>query len=146
MEQAGALLSAAKDPPGIALTLLYSGLVTLFTDQIEAAGELFGRCAAMCTEMGFQSLGARALQMLGIARLELGELRAARAALEEALPVAVETGDRWAIPIGLSGFAGLAARTGRPRLALRLAGAAEAYREANEFATPEPTGRPWTAG
>ena len=76
--------------------------------------------------------------MLGIARLDLGELRAARAALEEALPVAVETGDRWAIPIGLSGFAGLAARTGRPRLALRLAGAAEAYREANQFATPEP--------
>lgn len=138
VEQAGALLSAAKNPPGIALTLLYSGLVALFTDQVEAACELFGRYAAMCAEMGFQSLGARALQVLGIARLDLGELRAARAALEEALPVAVETGDRWAIPIGLSGFAGLAARTGRPRLALRLAGAAEAYREANQFATPEP--------
>ena len=138
MERAGALLSAVEDPPGVALTLLYSGLVALFTDQLEAACELFGRCAAMCRELGFQPLGARALQLLGIARLDLGDLKAARAALKEALPVAVEIGDRWAIPIGLSGFAGLAARTGRPRLALRLAGAAEACREANEFATPEP--------
>jgi predicted ATPase/DNA-binding CsgD family transcriptional regulator len=138
VERAGALLSAVEDPPGVALTLLYSGLVALFTDQLEAACELFGRCAAMCRELGFQPLGARALQLLGIARLDLGDLKAARAALEEALPVAVEIGDRWAIPIGLSGFAGLAARTGRPRLALRLAGAAEACREANEFATPEP--------
>ena len=82
VERAGALLSAVEDPPGVALTLLYSGLVALFTDQLEAACELFGRCAAMCRELGFQPLGARALQLLGIARLDLGDLKAARAALE----------------------------------------------------------------
>jgi hypothetical protein len=42
------------------------------------------------------------------------------AALAEGLPVSTEIGDRWVVQIGLSGCAGLAARTGRPRLALRL--------------------------
>jgi non-specific serine/threonine protein kinase len=138
VEHAVALLTEAKDPPGIALSLMYSGLVAQFTDQLEAACNLFARGVAMCRELGYRSLGARILQLLGIARLDLGELSAARTALEEALPVAIDIGDRWIIPVGLSGFAGLAARTGRPRLALRLAGAAEAYRETNEFSTPEP--------
>ena len=47
-------------------------------------------------------------------------------------------GDRFVIPIGLSGFAGLAAKTGKHRMALRLAGASEAYRDAYESAFPEP--------
>ena len=59
----------------------------------------------------------------------------------------MDVGDRWVVPIGLAGFAGLAAKTGRPRLALRLAGAAEAYRDANEFALPGPIREiVWTAG
>ena len=74
--------------------------------------------------------------MLGIARLGLGDPTAARAALEEGLPVSIAAGDRWAIPLGLAGFAGLAARTGQARLALRLAGAAEAYRESYQFSAP----------
>ena len=50
----------------------------------------------------------------------------------------MDVGDRWVIQIGLGGFIGLAAKTGRPRLALRLAGAADAYRDVNEFSLPEP--------
>jgi DNA-binding CsgD family transcriptional regulator len=42
------------------------------------------------------------------------------------------------VQIGLAGFVGLAAKTGRPRLALRLAGAGDAYRSANEFSMPVP--------
>jgi DNA-binding CsgD family transcriptional regulator len=78
--------------------------------------------------------------MLGYTRLELGDLPAARAALTEGLPVSVDVGDRWIVTLGLSGFAGLAAKTGRPRLALRLAGAAEAYQNANKFSMPAPIG------
>jgi non-specific serine/threonine protein kinase len=46
-------------------------------------------------------------------------------------------GDRFVVPIGLSGLAGLAAKTERPREALRLAGAAIAYSETNEFTLPD---------
>ena len=81
---------------------------------------------------------ARALQLLGIARVDLGHLKAARAALQEGLPASVGLGDRFVIPIGLTGFAGLAAKTGKHRMALRLAGAAQAYRDAYESALPEP--------
>ena len=45
----------------------------------------------------------------------------------------MEIGDRWIVQIGLGGLIGLAVKTGRPRLALRLAGAADAFRAANEF-------------
>jgi hypothetical protein len=74
--------------------------------------------------------------MLGSTRIELGDLRGARGAYEEALPVSVDLGDRWVVPLELAGFAGLAAKTGRPRQALRLAGADAACSEAGEFRMP----------
>ncbi|HEY2638872.1 MAG TPA: response regulator transcription factor, partial [Streptosporangiaceae bacterium] len=117
--------------------LFYSGLVAMFTDQLDAACGLFTRCEALCAELGFPSVQARALQLLGIARLDLGDLKAAAAALRQGLPLTLEIGDRFVIPIGLSGFAGLAATTERPREALRLAGAAIAYSETNEFTLPD---------
>jgi non-specific serine/threonine protein kinase len=136
-EHAAALLTASGDQPGMALSYLYSGLVAMFTDQLDAACGLFTRCAALCAELGFPSVQARALQLLGIARLDLGDLTAAAAAMREGLPLTLEMGDRFVIPVGLSAFAGLAARTNRPREALRLAGAAIAYSESNEFSLPE---------
>ena len=50
----------------------------------------------------------------------------------------MDVGDRWFVQIGLGACIGLAIKTGRPRLALRLAGAAEAHRDANEFSMPGP--------
>jgi predicted ATPase/DNA-binding CsgD family transcriptional regulator len=137
VQRAEELLTKAGDQPGIALSLLYSGLVAMFTGRLEAACDLFTRCAALCKDLGFVSLGARAMQLLGIARLDLDDLDAAAAALREGLPITVGMGDRFVIPIGLSGFAGLAAKRGRPQLALRLAGAATAYSETNEFSLPD---------
>jgi non-specific serine/threonine protein kinase len=52
------------------------------------------------------------------------------------VPAVVDLGDRFAVAIGLSLLAGLAARTGRPRVALRLAGAAAAYEEVNQTYRP----------
>jgi len=137
-EHAFALLTEARDRPGIAFALFYRALHAQFTGSLEAACDLHERCVAMCRELGFASLRARALQLLGIARLLLGDLTAARAALQEGLPASVGLGDRFVIPVGLTGFAGLAARTGKHRMALRLAGAAEAYRDTHESALPEP--------
>jgi predicted ATPase/DNA-binding CsgD family transcriptional regulator len=138
VERAVALVTEAGDRPAIAFTMFYSALVALLTGQLEAARDLLARCAAMAAELGLAPLSARAWQMLGYPLLELGELSAARAALAEGFPVSIDVGDRWVVQIGLGGFAGLAAKTGRPRLALRLAGAAAAYRDANEFSMPVP--------
>jgi predicted ATPase/DNA-binding CsgD family transcriptional regulator len=133
-----ALLAEAGDRPGIALALFYQALNAQFTGDMATACELQERCAGLCGELGFASLRARSLQLLGIARVDLGHLEAARAALREGLPASVGLGDRFVIPVGLTGCAGLAAKTGKHRMALRLAGAAQAYRDAYESALPEP--------
>ena len=52
-------------------------------------------------------------------------------------PPIADIGDRFAIPVGLSALAGLAAKEGRPRAALRLAGAAAAYEEVNQTYRPQ---------
>ena len=138
VERAATLVSETDDRPATAFVTFYSGLVALLTGRLETACGLFARCTAMAAELGLEPLNARARQMLGFPLLELGELAAARAALAESFPVCMEVGDRWVVQIGLAGFIGLAAKTGRPRLALRLAGAGHAYRDANEFSMPVP--------
>jgi predicted ATPase/DNA-binding CsgD family transcriptional regulator len=138
VERAVTLMNQAGDRPAMAFGMFYSGLVALITGQLEAACDLFGRCAAMAAELDLAPLTARARQMLGFPLLDLGELAAARAAMAESFPDIMDVGDRWVIQIGLSGFAGLAAKTGRPRLALRLVGAGDAYRDANQFSLPGP--------
>jgi predicted ATPase/DNA-binding CsgD family transcriptional regulator len=138
VERAVALVSETADGPAIAFTTFYSGLVALLTGQLETACGLFTRSAAMAAELGRAPLSARARLMLGFPLLDLGQLPAARTALAEGFRMSTDVGDRWFVQLGLGGFVGLAAKTGRPRLALRLAGAAAAYREMNEFSMPEP--------
>jgi non-specific serine/threonine protein kinase len=138
VERAVALVSQTGDGAATAFVTFYSGLVALLTGELEGACGLLTRCAAMAAELGLAPLSARARQMLGFSLLDLGELAAARAALAESFPVVMDVGDRWVVQIGLAGFTGLAAKTGRPRLALRLAGAGDAYRDANEFSLPLP--------
>jgi non-specific serine/threonine protein kinase len=140
VERAVALMNEAGDRPAIAFSMFYSGLVALLTGQLKASCDLFTRCAAMAAELDLAPLSARARQMLGFPLLDLGELSAARTTMAASFPEIMDVGDRWIIQIGLSGFIGLAAKTGRPRLALRLAGAADAYRDVNEFSLPEPIG------
>ena len=138
VRRAAALAGQTGDGPATTLVMFYSGIVALLSGQPEAACDVFGRCAATAAELGLTQLTARAWQMLGYPLLDLGELAAARAALAEGVPISTEIGDRWIVQIGLGGFIGLAVKTGRPRLALRLAGAADAYRAANEFSMPVP--------
>ncbi|MGZ4426543.1 MAG: ATP-binding protein [Nocardioidaceae bacterium] len=132
------LLAGAGDQAGAAAALMYSALSHQYGDEVERACELLERCVGMCGELELPAVGARAWQLLGIARLELGDLQAARTALEAGVPAIVDIGDRFAIAIGLSGLAGLAAKLGKPRVALRVAGAAAAYEEVNQTYRPEP--------
>jgi predicted ATPase/DNA-binding CsgD family transcriptional regulator len=132
------LLTMADDRAGVAATLMLRAIIPQFAGELEVACELFERSAAMAQELGISSLAARAQQLLGIARLELGDVAGARVVLLQAVPAVVEIGDRFAIPVGLSALAGLAALGGRPRSALMLAGAAAAYEEVNQTYRPEP--------
>ena len=112
MERAVALVNEAGDRPAIAFTTFYSGLVALLTGRLEAACDLFARCAAMAAELGLAPLSARARQMLGYPLLDLGELPAARTALAEGFRMSMDVGDRWFVQLGLGGFVGLAVKTG----------------------------------
>ena len=126
----------SDDPAALATALLYAGLAAHFTGQFEEARAQYSRSVDLCRTVGFRSAGARSLQQLGQTRLELGDIHGARIALEEALPTCLELGDRWVVPIVMSGLAGVAARTGRPRRALRLAGVAQGLCEAGQFSMP----------
>ena len=138
VDRALRLLEGLDDPADLATALLYAGLAAHFTGQFEEACVRYGRSVDLCRAVGFRSVGARSLQQLGRSRLELGDIRGARSALEEALPTCLELRDRWVIPIVTGGFAGVAARTGRPRRALRLAGVAHGLCEAGQFSMPVP--------
>jgi non-specific serine/threonine protein kinase len=135
------LLTQVGEAAGVASALFFYALATQYAGDLELACDRFTQCAATYEASGLPSGAARALQLLGIARLILGNVSAARAALGQGLPVIVDIGDRFAIPTGLTGMAGLAAKSGRPRLALKLAGAAAAYEEVNQTHLPEPLRR-----
>ncbi len=136
VDRALRLLRGRDDPAALATALLYAGLAAHFAGQNEEACARYGRCVEESRAIGFRSVGARAMQMLGHARLELGDIRGAREALEEALPTCLEFGDRWVIPLVMAGFAGVAAGTGRPVRALRLAGVARGLCAAGQFSMP----------
>jgi predicted ATPase/DNA-binding CsgD family transcriptional regulator len=137
-DEAAARLRAAADPPRLALGLMYAGLATDYAGRPAEACVLFAEVLDLCRELGWRSLQARASTNLGVARVTLGELKGAREALTEGLAASFEIGDRFVVPVGLGGFAGLAARTGRPRLAMRLFGAAEAVADAGQSSIPTP--------
>jgi predicted ATPase/DNA-binding CsgD family transcriptional regulator len=138
IERAAVLATQTGDRPAIAFTMFYSAVAALLTGRLEAACQLFTRCGAAAAGLGLEPLTARARVMAGYPLLDLGDLPAAGAALAEGLSLGMDVGDRWFVQIGLGACIGLAAKTGRPRLALRLAGAADAHRDTNEFSMPGP--------
>jgi non-specific serine/threonine protein kinase len=137
IERALELQTAAGDDVGFAAALWLAGAAAMFDDDYETAVPRLERCVELCAQRQLPAVEARALQLLGVNRLERGDIGGAKAALAKGVPATVDIGDRFAIPVGLSALAGLAARTGRPRAALNLAGAAAAYEEVNQTNLPQ---------
>jgi predicted ATPase/DNA-binding CsgD family transcriptional regulator len=137
IERALELQIEAGDDRDRAGTLWLAGAAASFDDDWRIAVERFERCTQLSASVGLRAVEARALQLLGVARLELGDLRGAGAALTKGVPAIADLGDRFAIPVGLTALAGLAAARGRPRTALRLAGAAAASEELNQTYRPQ---------
>ncbi|MBV9357694.1 MAG: helix-turn-helix domain-containing protein, partial [Chloroflexi bacterium] len=136
LDQGLAILRAVGHPLDLTVALVYWGLAALFTDQPALACGRLAEALDTCRRLGLRSLGARTLVLLACAHIELDDLGAARAALSDALPTSIELGDRWVIPQEFVAFAGIVARQGKPRQALRLAGFAAAYCEAHDFSVP----------
>jgi non-specific serine/threonine protein kinase len=131
------LQTAAGDEAGVAAALWFAGLPLMAAGQVDLAAERFERCIQLSETLDLPAVGARALQLLGVCRLEMGDLQGARAALTNGVPAIVDIGDRFAIPPGLSALAGLAAKEGRPRAALMLAGAAAEFERVNHTVRPQ---------
>jgi non-specific serine/threonine protein kinase len=136
LDEAMPLLRTFAEPADLAVGLLYFGLCAIFTGQPALACERLAEGVEMCHQIGFESLGARARLLLGYARIDLGDLDGARAALSEALPTSMRFGDHWVIAQQMGGFAGIAARRGQPRQALRFAGFARAFSQRHDFSVP----------
>jgi non-specific serine/threonine protein kinase len=132
------LLSEAGDAKGAAAALFFSGLAPQFSGDLPTACARYESAVDRCADLGLTILRARALQLLGLARIQTRDVPGATAALAEGVPVVVDSGDRFGIAVGLGTLVGLAAVTDRPRLALRLAGALDEYAHVNQLAPPEP--------
>jgi len=130
------LQTAAGDDAGAAAALWFAGISLMAEGEVETAAARFERSVQLTEQLGLPALGARGLQLLGVCRIEMRDLRGARAVLAKGVPAVVDLGDRFAVPTGLSALAGLAAREGRPRAALILAGVAEEYERVNETYRP----------
>ncbi|GAA1591967.1 hypothetical protein GCM10009678_87770 [Actinomadura kijaniata] len=78
----------------------------------------------------FRSQRARCLAGIGAAALDLDDPPAARRHLSESLELTARTGQRLGVARILELFAALAAHEGDPARAVRIAGAADAFREA----------------
>jgi predicted ATPase/DNA-binding CsgD family transcriptional regulator len=137
VERALELQTEADEDADLAVTLLLAGAAAYFEDDLGIAIERFERCAQLSAALGLPAIEARALQLLGVSRLERGDLHGAKAALAKGVPAVADIGDRFAIPVGVTALAGLAAKRGRPRAALMLAGAAAAYEEVNQTHRPQ---------
>jgi non-specific serine/threonine protein kinase len=131
------LQAAVGDEAGRAAALWFAALPHAFVGaDLPLAADLLERSAELATRLDLPAVSARAWMLLGIVKVELGDLAGARAVLAQGVPALVDIGDRFAIPGALSALAGLAAATGRPRAALNLAGAAAAYEETNHTYRP----------
>lgn len=137
IERSLALHEASGDPAGLAGALWLAGAAAHFQGNGLLAIRRLERSVALSADVGLSVIGARALQLLGVVRLHNDDISGAEAALREALPEILDLGDRFAVPIGLSGLAGLAARRRRPRSALHLSGAAAAYEQVNQTNRPQ---------
>jgi non-specific serine/threonine protein kinase len=137
VERALELQTEADEDDGLAVALFLAGAAAFFDDDLGIAIERFEGCAQLSAARGLPAVEARAQMLLGVSRLERGDLPGARAALAKGVPAIADIGDRFAIPVGVSALAGLAAKGGRPRAALMLAGAAAAYEQVNQTHRPQ---------
>jgi len=136
VEEGLTILRETGNSTDLAITQLYWGLIAMFTNAQEVARERLLEDLETCRSIGFRSLTARTLVLLAHTAVEMNDVAGARAPLVEALPTSRELGDHWIFPQQIGVLVALAAKEGKPRLALRLWGFATGYSEAHDFTVP----------
>jgi DNA-binding CsgD family transcriptional regulator/tetratricopeptide (TPR) repeat protein len=115
---------------GAARALLGLGDLARFRGHPGEAHGWYVEALAVLREIGARPEIARCLAGLGRVAMDLGAIEQARRHLTRSLRLSHTTGARIGVARGLEAFAALAGREGRPELAVQLAAAATALREA----------------
>jgi DNA-binding CsgD family transcriptional regulator len=115
---------------GAARALLGLGDLARFRNHPGEAHGWYVEALAILREIGARPEIARCLAGLGRVAMDLGAFEQARRHLSRSLRLSHATGARIGVARGLEAFAALAGHEGRPELAVQLAGAATALREA----------------
>lgn len=118
------------NPLWIANSLGNLGMLALEAGDYSGARPYIEESLALERATGDRSAIAISLNNLGKALTAQGDYAQARATLREAIQINGELGEPWALNYLLEDMGVLAALTGQPERALRLAGAAAALREA----------------
>lgn len=113
----------------VAYLLNNLALVIRYQGDAESARAMLEESVAIRRALGDKWGIANSLSSLTNLLIHEGQYSGVRPMLEESLLINQELGDRTAIAYCLEDFAGLAAGTGHPERALRLAGAAAALRD-----------------
>jgi DNA-binding CsgD family transcriptional regulator len=115
---------------GAARALLGLGDLARFRNHPGEAHGWYVEALAILREIGARPEIARCLAGLGRVAMDLGAIEQARRHLTRSLRLSHATGSRIGVARGLEAFAALTGHEGRPELAVQLAAAAAALREA----------------
>ena len=121
---------------GVARTLLGLGALARLRRDPAGAMDCFQAALPILREIDSRPDIARCLAGIGRVALDQGQLAVARPHLAESLRLSQLTGARIGVARGLESFAALCAREGQARLAVLLAAAAAALREAAGLPAP----------
>jgi predicted ATPase/DNA-binding CsgD family transcriptional regulator len=126
---------------GLALSLNSLGDVARCRGDYEGAEALYGESLALFHGLGDRRGIGSLLHNLGYVSLHRDDVQRAAELFRESMALFLDTGDQQGVTDCLVGLAGVATTAGRPRLAARLFGAAEARSEALS-APISPSNRP----
>lgn len=128
MRQSLEIWRSLSDRWGTAMVLGNIGNVLLAQERLLEARERLGESIALLREIGARWNSANTLNNAANVERALGQFSRAADLYVESLTITRELGDRWAIAYLLEDIGMLALRTGEPKRALTLAGAAGSLR------------------
>jgi tetratricopeptide (TPR) repeat protein len=129
-EEALSLRQALGDKWAIAVSLNNLGNVAINQGRYDEARRLHEEGLAIRREVGDMWVVANSLNNLGNLARDQGDYVEANARYQESLKIVGEYNDRWAMAYLLEDMSCLACLQGKSERAMRLAGAAEALRQA----------------
>jgi ATP/maltotriose-dependent transcriptional regulator MalT len=136
LEESLGIKRTLGDGLGIATSLHNLGEAALHQGAYAQAAAFLEESEELSLSLGAQLLGAQTLHSLGTLALRRGELDRALTQLTASLSLMRELGNEWGLVLCIEGLAETASAAGGNELAVRLLGAATAWREASGAPLP----------